>query len=201
METALGNRIQTRHPSRWPGSRTRCQARRRHAKQCICQVRNMTHFFTTFAAAANFQRAYFVLFRAILLGIPNSDLRFNRVIVWPPWKSLANKRGGNDTPKKLQGGGETQYGLCNHGGILWSDDHILLRDKSSAAAPNETFIIHAVSFFHSTNHVRSFRSGKAHCFRLPTCICHRTEHCVTCKLVMRKMPETCPVLAHWLSSC
>lgn len=44
METALGIYIQTHNPSRWPGSHTHCQAQRRHAKQCICQLRNMTHF-------------------------------------------------------------------------------------------------------------------------------------------------------------
>lgn len=44
MEAALGISIETHNPSRWPGSHTHCQAQRHHAKQCICQVRNMTHF-------------------------------------------------------------------------------------------------------------------------------------------------------------
>lgn len=44
MAAYLGISIETHNPSRWPGSHTHCQAQRHHAKQCICQVRNMTHF-------------------------------------------------------------------------------------------------------------------------------------------------------------
>lgn len=44
MEAALGVSIETHNPSRWPGSYTHCQTQCCHAKQCICQVRNMTHF-------------------------------------------------------------------------------------------------------------------------------------------------------------
>lgn len=44
MEAGLGVSIETHNPSRWPGSHTHCQTQCHHAKQCICQVRNMTHF-------------------------------------------------------------------------------------------------------------------------------------------------------------
>lgn len=44
MAVTPGIGLETYNHSRWPGSRTHCQAQRHHAKQCICQVRNTTHF-------------------------------------------------------------------------------------------------------------------------------------------------------------
>lgn len=90
IEAALGIGIETYNPSRWPGSHTL------PSSTPPCQAMHLSSekhdtFFSTFASAANFQRAYLVLFWAILLGIPSGDLRFNRVMVWRSWKFLANK--------------------------------------------------------------------------------------------------------------
>lgn len=82
------------------------------------------------------------------------------------------------------------------------DGHILWRDKSFPTAPNETSIIHAVSFFLSTNHVGSFsrRPEPAASDCQPASISEGNIVSYA-SLVMRKMPATCPVFAHRRSSC
>lgn len=50
---------------------------------------------------------------------------------------------------------------------MWLDDHVLWRDKSFLTAPNETFIIHAVSF--STAPIMSDLSAAA---KLTASDCH-----------------------------
>lgn len=154
-------------PARWmtsPVTRA-AKAQSRCAKPRICPEPSkhdtvfffllsfIIFFFAPFAGTANFpkERVPRPLFsRAVSLGATEETSGLGSVGVSPLRRRGRERlrRGAGSWPR--DGRRRTQL-----------DGHILWRDKSFPTAPNETSIIHAVSFFQSTNHVGSFRGGRS----------------------------------------
>lgn len=135
-------------PAQWMTSGFTARAQSRCAKPCICPEPNkpnntyffllVNFFFSTLCRHTDFPKEH----------LPRPSLYKIQAVL-----------GSVFSPRR-----------CSRGTGLWPRDgrrrtrlggHILWRDKSFPTAPNETSIIHAVSFFQSTNHVGSFRSGRS----------------------------------------